>query len=67
MTKQDFENTLGKAVRIGTADRDGGPGKMDHRQEQMTVRAGTRGFRAPEVCVSDLKYFSMPPSKSSPA
>eukprot|EP00035_Acanthoeca_spectabilis_P040399 m.69588 g.69588 ORF g.69588 m.69588 type:complete len:416 (+) comp9972_c0_seq4:138-1385(+) len=49
VTKQDFENTLGKAVRIGTADRDGGPGKMDHRQEQMTVRAGTRGFRAPEV------------------
>ena len=43
-------HTVHRAARLGWGgDKEGGPGKLDRRSEQHTVRAGTRGFRAPEV------------------
>jgi cell division control protein 7 len=43
-------HTVHAPVRLGWGgDKDGGAGKLDRRPEQHTVRAGTRGFRAPEV------------------
>eukprot|EP00037_Helgoeca_nana_P002656 m.35233 g.35233 ORF g.35233 m.35233 type:complete len:440 (-) comp12749_c0_seq2:1665-2984(-) len=42
-------HTYGKPFRYGCGAKDGGAGKSDRRREQDTQRAGTRGFRAPEV------------------
>lgn len=44
-------HTYGKPFRYGCGAKDGGAGKSDRRREQDTQRAGTRGFRAPEVCL----------------
>lgn len=54
-------SSLGHAARIGPADADGGGavrvgvGKFERRAGLDAMRAGTRGFRAPEVllCVKD--------------